>query len=726
MPRESEHPLTPRHTTRGPALVLLTALAALMPGLASAQLIEDGWEPRETSRTCGRTASGRSDRGGACAKDIPTYLEFAPASGAGLPVVEDLCSALAAEVPNWSTPVDGGVGSLCFGGEGTAASGSIPITLRNEGSPGSPPAPADFTICPNGPDCAVKRGVSLNNPAGGTVQSIDATAQYGDSTSFFACAHYFNFYTASYSTVFQNGTPAAGAITPRSKLYGYAPLGGISFSVFSDTGTEYSSSVAGFDMYEKPVFVCGAYQRVGDGSARTALWLNGARVDTDNAAPIVLRAVTTATFGRDFQSSTAYALHGVLFGGTIVETTSTIEQLDAPIAAIARRVLADSPKAIINGKTQLPMTYTRTGSRFCSKADNTGSIVSANRPCVSQSGYLAEATATNLALRSQEFDNAAWEKQTGGPSSSLPVITANYTVAPDSTKTGERVQFSACSTALSSSIINTPNASPISAPAGTITSSFYARATAGGVSADGGVFGLFPYVGAAGQAAVYCTVPKLSGDGTAAIDGGSPWIRCSAPATVAAPSNFYVHVGCANSPGTYAGAYNSGAADVILWGAQVETGSVATSYVPTTSASAARGTDVGYFTHGQSTHATGCMATSQEWIAPRTACGGTVALTGLGAHQQSLIFCPNLNAYVAQSLKISVTPPAQTGTSRYVFSWSPQSTALTLNGTTTTGAGGTAATTDALYIGRYQGGANVEQPGRYSKVQYDPRPSRCR
>lgn len=87
----------------------------------------------------------------------PTYLEFAPTSGAGLPVISHhntaLCDALAAEVPSWNAAVDGGAGNWCLGGDGLAVTGSQ-VTFATFGSP----AVIDTPVCPSGLDCLAATG----------------------------------------------------------------------------------------------------------------------------------------------------------------------------------------------------------------------------------------------------------------------------------------------------------------------------------------------------------------------------------------------------------------------------------------------------------------------------------------------------------------------------------------------------------------------------------------
>ncbi len=76
------------------------------------------------------------------------------------------------------------------------------------------------------------------------------------------------------------------------------------------------------------------------------------------------------------------------------------------------------------------VTFTRASSASCLKGDGTLVTLTTNQPRVSSLGLNIEGSGTNLALRSQEFDNASWSK-------SGVTITANTTVAPDGTTTAD-------------------------------------------------------------------------------------------------------------------------------------------------------------------------------------------------------------------------------------------------------------------------------------------------
>lgn len=155
---------------------------------------------------------------------------------------------------------------------------------------------------------------------------------------------------------------------------------------------------------------------------------------------------------------------------------------------------------------------------------------------------LIEPAATNLLTYSDQFDNAAWTK-------TLVTVTANYAVAPDGTATADRVVFSGAAGSLSQAtglVVGT-----------TCSGSVYVK----------GVLGETIAVSAGGVDQIF-------------IFNGS-WQQLKAQNKVSVNANFNVNT----SNGVTA-------RDFVVWGAQMESGKVATSYIPTTAAPVARAADV--------------------------------------------------------------------------------------------------------------------------------------
>jgi hypothetical protein len=451
-----------------------------------------------------------------------------------------------------------------------------------------------------------------------------------------------------------------------------------------------------------PSLVCMTYRFVADGTSILSGYTNGSLSQSvSNAVGPVQTSLTEYVVGREEWGGTS--MSGNMFGAFYVDQELT----SAQIAAISRRVLADVPKAVIRGgQSYVDMTYTRTGSRFCAKADNTGSIVPANRPCISQSGYLSEAAATNLVLRSQEFENAIWLiEQTGGP----VTRTANYGLAPDSTKTAERFQFSATTSVGQSDVYiaslgtGTPH-----------TFSFYVLSLAGDA-----VVPIYMNTGA--PSLTYCSV------------NASTWTRCTRTGT---PVNAFVGFGnWSNVSGT-----SLPALDLLVWGAQGETGSVATSYVPTTSAAASRGADNAYLTLTDMPLPTsfslgltlGAFTVDTTQFLNYLAIGSSLTSSwrngyGLATDSAaSVVKSPVLDASESGAYAGDVAFPALPfGAVFRASSGGLSLTAGSTTGTTTAFPAGTFARPGYLYLG---GAFGTRHPKRalLSKICLDPSPSRCR
>ena len=178
---------------------------------------------------------------------------------------------------------------------------------------------------------------------------------------------------------------------------------------------------------------------------------------------------------------------------------------------------------------------------------------------------LVEPAATNLVLRSEEFNvSGTWARVSGG-TGLLPVITANAVVAPDGTTTADTVVFNrnaVSGTANSSQLEQSVNF-PTS---GTYTFGVYAKATTSG---DVGK-----------QFYIRTRNTLVSGSLT------SSWVRYTSTETGLSSGVNTVFIG--NRGGFTADQTVS----VDLWGAQLETGSVATSYIPTTTGTGSRSADL--------------------------------------------------------------------------------------------------------------------------------------
>lgn len=359
------------------------------------------------------------------------------------------------------------------------------------------------------------------------------------------------------------------------------------------------------------------------------------------------------------------------------------------------------------------MTFARASSATCTKGGWTTGIADsdlvscgANLPRVGSptgSGLmlLVESARTNSALRSQEFDNVAWVKQ--GTGVAAPIVTANFGTAPDGTATAERVRFAACPGATESVVLQNTGT-------GSAVSSVYVKGngTSGSVS-------ICQYGGV--SACVSCAFVSAT------------WTRCLSTNTGAGGG--YIMVGCQNQSGSYAGASNTGAADVLLWGAQHEAGAYATSYIPTTSAAATRSAETASF--AVTAPLTGSVAVSNYYPYASTLAGSHTyvdALAGVVSGWRLSYVGGNLRLekYAANALVLSAQTWSTGDTKRWAASFDGTNGTLYVSGSVVQ-SGAFATPTSPAYtpVGLgfdHQGFASFD--GYIGQVCIDPSPTRCR
>ena len=188
-------------------------------------------------------------------------------------------------------------------------------------------------------------------------------------------------------------------------------------------------------------------------------------------------------------------------------------------------------------------------------------------------GLMVEEARTNLVLRSEEFDNASWAKVRS-------TVTANAIIAPDGASTADFIQQSAGQTNAGvvtvTAVVTTPVLS-IFAKAG--TKSRISLLT----DASGNSETWFDLAnGTVGT--------KGSNHAANIVNFGNGWHRCSVASTVISA---FASIYLADTNGSRVVTDSGG---VYLWGAQLEAGALATSYIPTTTATVTRAADVASIT----------------------------------------------------------------------------------------------------------------------------------
>jgi hypothetical protein len=185
-------------------------------------------------------------------------------------------------------------------------------------------------------------------------------------------------------------------------------------------------------------------------------------------------------------------------------------------------------------------------------------------------GLLIEESRTNLLAYSEQFDNAYWTK-------TAVTVLPNQTIAPDGTLTADALIVNASTT--------THQISRASVVASSVcAASIYAKAA--GVN----TFTILDGTGTNG-AAFNLATGLVTNVGTGVglmIAQGNGWYRCISIATTTG-FRLYCPTPAANATG-------DGFNGIFIWGAQLEAGSFATSYIATTGSQVTRSTDAASMT----------------------------------------------------------------------------------------------------------------------------------
>jgi len=191
-------------------------------------------------------------------------------------------------------------------------------------------------------------------------------------------------------------------------------------------------------------------------------------------------------------------------------------------------------------------------------------------------GLEIEEQRTNVLTYSDDFSNAVWVKTRSS-------ITSNTIIAPDGTLTGDKlVEDTTASN--SHQVVFNPTTISSAVYAGTV----YAKAVERSW--------VLIQIGATTAGLAYFnlsngTVGTTTAGFTATITSvGNGWYRCSISGTIAGTStnNFRVYLATADNTFSYTGDGYSG---IYIWGAQLEAGAFATSYIKTEGATATRSAD---------------------------------------------------------------------------------------------------------------------------------------
>ena len=180
---------------------------------------------------------------------------------------------------------------------------------------------------------------------------------------------------------------------------------------------------------------------------------------------------------------------------------------------------------------------------------------------------LVEPSAANYLVRSQEFDNASWGKNATGIDTSIGTsgIQANVAVSPDGTQNADRVNF----------VLQTD-------PDLGLNQNYAAATSTQTYNTSIWFKGEGTNIGKQIKVQIKRTSGGIFVGTTATITLTSGWVRFASSAITLGASNSGVQVIVSSNDATNA----------LIWGSQLEQGSVPTSYIPTTTAAVTRSADI--------------------------------------------------------------------------------------------------------------------------------------
>jgi hypothetical protein len=174
---------------------------------------------------------------------------------------------------------------------------------------------------------------------------------------------------------------------------------------------------------------------------------------------------------------------------------------------------------------------------------------------------LVEPQSTNLVTYSEDFSNVSWTKASGGIGS-VPIVTANAGISPSGTTTADRIQFTLNGGTAGADISDIRKL--IATTSGTYTFSFWVK------SFDG-------------VSSYQMLVRDPNGITNQMVVTGE-WQRYTITAATYPTGNASVGFGIRGGQTPV----NSGTADILVWGAQLEALPYASSYIPTVASTVTR------------------------------------------------------------------------------------------------------------------------------------------
>jgi hypothetical protein len=325
------------------------------------------------------------------------------------------------------------------------------------------------------------------------------------------------------------------------------------------------------------------------------------------------------------------------------------------------------------------ITWTRTTSATCTKAAGAFAVLTSGQPrCNTSLGCLIEPAATNLALYSDQLNNASgWGFSGTGMNSAFHQLNGDTTDVTDPFG-GNSAEKLTCANMVggegATNICAVLNSWSMTGLSGSYTASLYGRTLSGTRTG-------------------YIWMNSGTPSTTVTCNRTSTWSRCTNTQT--APTNFRFGY---DLRGQQTG---QPAGDSYLTAAQLEQGTVATSYIPTTTTAVTRNADVASFS-------------KPSWLSDTAGCvSATINVPTVVASGRILSFASGGSIYVNSATSISVTDGTNTVSSTVsniagrsivvAASWTGSTLSLTADGVASSGSYDGTMVGSTAYLGSTSG-----------------------
>jgi hypothetical protein len=232
------------------------------------------------------------------------------------------------------------------------------------------------------------------------------------------------------------------------------------------------------------------------------------------------------------------------------------------LSAATVQLMSDYATGKISGSRGEALTFTRATVATAQHENGTVVKLPPGRPAILKGGILIEPAATNLALQSEALATSPWAVS-ASPGTLTPTNSTADFLAPDGTQTATKLAMPAVTSATEYGVIY----QNVVLTAASYNYSIWLRTASGSYSTN-----LWVTTGASAQTPLPVTVT-------------STWTRFTLPITGTA-ATYTARLGADGRAPSSTG--NVAAGTIYAWGAQVELGNVATSYIPTTTAAVTR------------------------------------------------------------------------------------------------------------------------------------------